>query len=378
MMITTIPEFQFSLTTRIRFGINCIKSLGKELREQNIQKILIITDPGIVRAGIIQIAIDSISSNGIHHILYQEVSPNPTSENAETAGQIARKEHCEAIVALGGGSAIDAAKGAAIIATSNGRISEYEGWDVIQTRPLPIIAIPTTAGTGSEVSYWAVITSPMEHRKMLIGSQKIAPRLALLDPTLTYSLPPDLTAYTGIDALTHAIEAYTSTMSNPISDIFALAAIERIGRFLLKAIESPCDEMARSNMLLASTMAAASFNSADLGAVHCISEALGGMYDIHHGLANAIALVAVMEYNAPAVPDKFQQIASALGAMDGDAVEAVTHLMKPIKIPKLREIGVRQEDLPSIARLAGQNISVPSNPRVIQEEDFLQLLSSIY
>lgn len=343
-----------------------------------MRQVLIVTDPGIIHAGIVQLAIDSLNSSGISHITFQDVASNPTAENSEQAGLIARMEQCDAIVAIGGGSAIDAAKGAAIIAVCDGLISEYEGWKNIPKQPLPIIAIPTTAGTGSEVSYWAVISNSAEHRKMLIGSPKIAPCIAWLDPTLTYSLPPNLTAYTGIDALTHAIEAYTSTASNPISDALALAAIEKIGQFLLKAVESPKDEEARSNMLLASTMAAAAFNSADLGAVHCISEALGGLYDIHHGLANAVVLLAVMAYNAPAVPEKYMNIAFALGAKDGDAVHAVSNLLQPMNVPRLRELGIRQEDLPTIASLAAQNISVPSNPREIHEENFLDLLMNTF
>jgi alcohol dehydrogenase len=376
--MTKILDFNFSLATRICFGLESINNLGKELKDLAMSKVLIVTDAGIVRAGIVQLAINSLNSSGISHTTFQDVASNPTTENSEQAGLVARMEQCDAIIAIGGGSAIDAAKGAAIIAICNGRISDYEGWENIPKQPLPIIAIPTTAGTGSEVSYWAVISNSAEHRKMLIGSPKIAPSFALLDPTLTYSLPPNLTAYTGIDALTHAIEAYTSTASNPISDALALSAIERIGKSLLKAVESPTDEEARSNMLIASTMAAAAFNSADLGAVHCISEALGGLYDVHHGLANAVVLLAVMEYNAPAVTEKYSNIAFALGAKDGDAVRAVSNLIQPLNIPRLRELGVRQEDLPGIASLAAQNISVPSNPREINEENFLKLLTATF
>lgn len=376
--MTAIMDFNFSLATRIRFGLYSIQHLGNELLQLGVKKILIVSDPGVVRAGLVQYAIDSIKAAGIAYTIYQEVASNPSDENAELAGQLARQQGCEAIVAIGGGSAMDAAKGAAIIATHGGHIQDYEGWETIPRNLIPMIAIPTTAGTGSEVSYWAVITSTNEHRKMLIGSPKIAPSLALLDPVLTYSLPPDLTAYTGIDALTHAIEAYTSTASNPISDALAIAAIQKIGASLLRAINNPRDEEARSNMLLASTMAAVAFNSADLGAVHCISEALGGMYDIHHGLANAIVLMAVMEYNAPVVSDKYAEIAFALGRKDGDAVNAVAQLIQPLNIPRLHEVGVRREDLPHLARLAAQNISVPSNPRPINEEGFLKLLMECY
>jgi alcohol dehydrogenase len=226
------------------------------------------------------------------------------------------------------------------------------------------------------VSYWAVITIEADHRKMVVGSPRIAPVVAVLDPLMTYTLPVDLTAYTGLDALTHAIEAFTSTMSNPISDALAITAVEKIGRSFLKAIESPENEGARSDMLLASTMAALAFNSADLGAVHCLSEALGGMMDVHHGLANAIFLAPVMEFNSPAVAGKYDCLARALGPRD--AVSAVRNMVEPLCLPSLRELGVREEDLPRLAKMASQNISVPSNPRQVTEEDFSRLLRQVF
>jgi alcohol dehydrogenase len=311
-MMSQFAEFNFSLATRIRFGVALVNQVGSEITALGAHKPLVVTDPGVAEAGLLEPVLGSLRTAGVASAVFQEVASNPTAENAEQAAAMARAEGCDAVVAVGGGSPMDTAKGAAVVAALGGQVSDYEGWDEVPAQPLPVVAIPTTAGTGSEVSSWAVISDVEDHRKMLIGSTRIAPVVALLDPAMTYTLPASLTAYTGIDALTHAIEAYTATLSNPISDALAIAAVARIGRAFLRVVEDPRDRDARSDMLLASTMAAAAFNSADLGAVHCMSEALGGLYDIHHGLANAILLVDVMAFNAPAVLDEYAEIARAL------------------------------------------------------------------
>jgi alcohol dehydrogenase len=369
--------FDFYSPIRIRFGKGISLQVGPEAAAAGLQHVLVITDDGVFQAGLVQPILSSIAEAGIQSVVYKDVTSNPTEGNVAEAADLARAEGCQAVIAVGGGSPIDTAKGAAIVAACGGKIADYTGWDAIRGAPLPIFALPTTAGTGSEVTNWAVISQQEDHQKYLIGSPKIAPVLALLDPGLTFSLPPALTAYTGIDALVHAIEAYISTLHNPVSDALALTAIEMIGRSLLKVLDAPADEQARSEMLLASSMAGMAFNNADLGAVHCMSEALGGMYDMHHGLANAICLVTIMEFNASVAANRYTAIATALGNLGGDGVESVKALIDSIGIPSLRECGVNEADLPELAHIAMQNISVAGNPREVSEDDFGELFHSI-
>ncbi len=368
-----INAFEFSTKTRLSFGTGVSAQIGTAVARMGKRQALVVSDPGVVRAGLVEPVVKSLHQAGIPVSLYTEVCSNPTTENVEAASALAFADGCDVLIAVGGGSSIDTAKGAAILAALGGALADYEGWDNVRGNPLPVIALPTTAGTGSEVTFWAVISNPEDHRKFLIGSPQIAPELALLDPSLTYTLPEDLTYYTGIDALTHALEAYTSKLRNPISNALALAAIAKIGLALPGVISSPRDEQFRSEMLLASTLAGMAFNSADLGAVHCLSEALGGAYDIHHGLANAILLLPVMAYNAPIVRREYGEIAAALGAGDGDALAAVRRLVNLIKLPTLSQWGIDKTDLPRLARAASQNISVPSNPRQVHADDFLKL-----
>jgi len=333
-----------------------------------------VTDRGVVNAGLLEPALSSLRTAGVAVTIFQDIKSNPTASSVDEAAELARAEGCDVVVALGGGSPIDAAKGAAVVLSLGGRCADHLGATRVSAPLLPIIAIPTTAGTGSEVTIWAVINNEEERFKSWIGGDSLLPTIALLDPEITTTMPPNLTAYTGIDALTHAIGAFTSTFSNPIADALAIAAIELIGKSLFKAVESPQDIEARSDMLLASTMAGAAFNSGKLVAVHCLSEALGGPYDIHHGLANAILLPHVMAFNASAIADKYARVARALGSDQSDGAEAVRRFMEPLQLPTLGQLGVQEADLPRVAALAFGNCSDGRNPRPMTEEDMLRLL----
>lgn len=364
--------FTFTLGSRIRFELGGARHAGDECRALGARSVLVVTDPGVVAAGLVEPVLSALQRVGVSASTFQQVDSNPTVENVEQAAAQARMDRCAVVVAVGGGSPLDTAKAAAILAVFGGQVGDYEGWDLVPGQPLPIVAIPTTAGTGSEVSFWAVITDA-NRRKLGLGSPHLAPAVALLDPELTYTLPPRLTAYTGLDALTHAIEAYTAVPSNPISDALALAAVERIGCDLINAVLIPRDEAARSSLLVASAMAAAAFNCSDLGAVHCMSETVGGFYNIHHGLANAILLAPVMAFNEPAVPGKYAEIARALGHPGESAAEAVRRLVEALEIPSLTAVGVHEEDLAALAQRAAHHACVPGNPRPIVENDFLHL-----
>jgi alcohol dehydrogenase len=361
--------FSFSLGTRVRFELGAARHVGQECRALGARAVLVVTDAGVLEAGLVEPVLASLRGVGIAASVFQHVHSNPLAEDSEHAAAQARAGDCTALLAIGGGSALDAAKGAAILVALGGRLADYEGWDLLPGQPLPVVAIPTTAGTGSEVSFWAVIGGA-DGRKMGLGSTRLAPPVALLDPELTYSLPPSLTAYTGFDALTHAIEAYTATSSNPFSQALAIAAVERIGRNLSTAVRTPRDAAARSSLLIASTMAAAAFNCSDLGAVHCMSETVGGFYNLHHGLANAILLAPVMAFNEPAVPGKYAEIAHALGHPGGNAVQAVQEMAEALGVPSLAATGVREADVPVLAAMAAKHACVPGNPRRITEGDF--------
>ncbi len=375
--MSSVTGFDFSLATRILFGLGEVKNVGIELSKLGANRVLIISDEGVIKAGIIQPILSSIKELSLPTSIFSDVKSNPISDNVDQAASLIKSDACNVIVAVGGGSSLDTAKAASIVATNGGKTNDYDGWVEPKTDPLPIIAIPTTAGTGSEVSNWAVISDPKSHRKSAIGGFKMAPRLAILDPELTFSLPSSLTAYTGLDALTHAIEAYTSRLANPLSDGLALSAISMIGNSLLSAYQSPRDEKARSNMLVASSMAAIAFNMADLGAVHSVGEAIGGEYNLHHGLACGSALPAVVAFNMPAAPQKYADVAHALGRQDGDAYTAVKQITKVLNIPSLKEIGIIQEDIPRLAKAAFDNIATPNNARTVSVEDFSNLLSGM-
>jgi alcohol dehydrogenase class IV len=370
-----VNAFDFHLSTRISFGIGAARSAGKELASNGVKMALIVTDAGILGADILHPIEKSLDDAHIRYKVFSDVASNPTAENIHKGAALMASGGYEAILAIGGGSSLDTAKGIVASVALGGNILDHEGWVEIPGSPPPILAIPTTAGTGSEVSLWAVVSDVKTHRKIAIGSTKIAPILAILDPEMTYSLPKHLTAYTGLDALTHAIEAYTSKLANPLSDGLAFAAIKHIGSSLIRAYQSPRDKTARSNMLVASAMAAMAFNMADLGAAHSIAEAIGGLYNLHHGLACGASLPDVIAYNTVAAPEKFADIALALGRQDGDAYAAITHLTSSMEIPMLNQTGIRKEDVAWLAKSAAENIATPNNPRSISEDDFLQIFT---
>lgn len=281
---------------------------------------------------------------------------------------------------------MDTAKAVGVLMTHGGRINDYEGLDKV-TKPIcDLIAIPTTVGTGSEVTFWSVITDTDRHFKMSIGSPLVAAKLALVDPLLVKSLPPSMVAATGMDALTHAVEGYTCTLAEPITDACGIYAIEMIGANIREAVSDSAKD-ARSNMLLGSLIAGICFGNSDIAGVHCMGEALGGLYDTPHGISMAILLPYVMEYNYRSDYGKFSRIAKALGVDIRDmkeedaayaAVQAVHQLNRDLKIPSLKEIGTKEEDLPELAKRAALNVSAGSNPRKASEQDFLEIFRKAY
>ncbi len=376
----SIPAFSYVLPTRIEFGRGVSATLPQELEGLQIQRALFVSDAGVAAAGLLEAPCREARAQleGFH--LFDRVEPNPRAETVQKAAQAALEVKAQAVVAIGGGSVIDLAKAACVLVTHGGKIRDYEGRGQVPGAVLPLIAVPTTAGTGSEVTFSSVITDQEEKIKFSVNSRYLAPRVALLDPDLTLTLPPDLTAGTGMDALTHAIEGLTATKSNPISDVLALEAIRLIWRSLRAAYDAGQDIQARSDLLLGSLLAGMSFCNSDVGGVHCMAESLGALYDAPHGLANSIFLPHVLEFNAPSIPGKLKATALAMGLKVGSAEEAsrevvaeIRKLSRHMDIPVLAELGGKEEDLDRLAHTAWVNGSTDSNPRPATREDFLEL-----
>lgn len=379
-------NFEFVLPTKIKFGEGVSREIAAEIKGLGKEKPLILTDKGLLKAGVVDKITEALKAGGIEYTIFDEIEPNPRDLTVQKAYETARMCGADILVAIGGGSSMDTAKGVGVLMSHGGIINDYEGLDKV-TKPIcDLIAIPTTVGTGSEVTFWSVITDTKRHFKMSVGSPLVAPKLALVDPDLVASLPPSIIASTGMDALTHAIEGYTCTLAEPITDACGIYAIKMIADNLRNAVYTD-DSQAKANMLLGSLIAGICFGNSDIAGVHCMAEALGGLYDTPHGIANAILLPYVMEYNYVASVDKFAEIAKAMGEpIDGlskrdaayRAVLAVHKLNEDLNIPTLRDIGAKEEDLQELAQRSSVNVSVDSNPRKAGVSDFLALFQKAY
>lgn len=376
--------FGFFMPKENLFGVDTSAQVGKKAKEWGARKALVVCGSSILKMGYVDRIIGYLKEEEIDTVLYSEVSPNPTDLNVAAGVALLEQESCDLVVAIGGGSSLDCAKAIALVAANGGTVYDYEGIDKSAKEMIPLITINTTAGTASEMTRISVITNTKEARKMIIVDKNVTPQLTINDPVLMVSLSPEFTAGTGMDALTHAIEAYVSILSNPITDANAFQAIRLIGQYLPQAVKEGENIEARTQMAYAQFLAGMAFNNALLGNVHALAHPLGGVYDLPHGLCNAILLPYVMKYNLQAKPDKFRNIALALGAnvarlTMGEAAEmavkAVQELAKQIGIPeRLSEIGVKEEDLPRLAEMASKDPCALFNPRESKYEDFLELL----
>ncbi len=384
-------SFEFKLPTRILFGVNLVDSLGEEVKALGIQRVLLVTDKGVVNAGLLERLTRALDTSEIQYTVFDSVEANPTTATVHKGAEIFRKDQCNGLVALGGGSPMDAAKGIGVQATHEGDIMDYSrrvGKPVRNITP-PLVAVPTTAGTGSEVTWVSVLVDPKERVKIVVPSPYIAAKVAVLDPSLTITLPPEVTAFTGMDALTHAIEAYVSTKSTLIADSLALESIELISSNLREAVGNGDNLVARANMLLASTMAGMAFVNASVALVHAMAHALGGFFNIAHGIANAVMLPLVMRFSLIGNPGKYANIAAAMGeTAEGlsemeaarEAVFAVENLAADIGIPEdLKQLGAdpgKINDL--VEETLKQRGSYPFNPRQVGKRDIVQLFEQAF
>ena len=375
-----LNSFSFELPTKIEYGIGAAKGLADVIKNLNAAKVLMITDEGVMRSGLLERITGSLEAHDLKWKVFDRVEPNPKDYNVEEGTEIAKQFGPDCLVALGGGSPIDCAKAIAVVARQGGAVRDYEGPDKIGIDVLPLIAIPTTAGTGSEVTFSSVITDSREKFKFSIKGPQIAPKVALVDPEMTLTMPPELTASTGMDALTHAIEGFTAKVSEPIADSAALYAIELIATYLRTAVADGNNIESRAAMLLGSVLAGIAFSHSDVAAVHCVAEALGGKYDAPHGVCNAVVLPAVMAYNMEYCKERYARIAVAMG-LPGEntdqaarqAVEAIEKLASDVRLPGFNSLGVQEKDLDELAVSSFKNGSNVDNPRPMTKADYLEL-----
>lgn len=374
---------------RLLLGEGVVSQLGQEAKMLGGTKALVITDPGVMQAGLISVVEESLKKDAVEVTVYDGVRPEPSAEIVDEAAALARAGRYNIIIGCGGGSSLDVAKGVALMETHEGKILDYTGANMFKRRGIPKILIPTTAGTGSEATWALVVTDEKENTKKSLYSSFLLPDVAILDPSLTVSMPPSVTADTGIDALVHAIESYVSVNKTAYTEIMAREAIRLIAQNLPVAYGKGSDLRARYNMLLASNLAGMAFTSGGLGATHGLAYPLGTTYHMTHGRSNAIMLPHVMTYNRTGNLVGYREVAELMGeTVEGislfeaatKAVEAVKRLLLAINIsPKLSDYGIKQEDIPFLADEATKQsrFFVP-NPRDLTKDDIKGIYEAAY
>jgi choline dehydrogenase len=366
--------------TRIVHGPGALARLGDVVAELGVERPLLVTDSGVAAAGLADRAREHLDGAAVFDTVY----PNPDLELVALAAERYGAETCDGLVALGGGSSMDTAKAVGVVVEHGGSIRDYEyGASPLERRIPPLVAIPTTAGTGSEVTLWAVITDHERQIKFNVGGTAlIGPHVALVDPELTIGLPPSVTAATGMDALSHGVECYTCDYAQPFNDAVALAAIELVGRWLRVAFADGSNVEARTQMSAAATLGGLAYGTESAGAAHAMSQSAGGVHDCPHGALTARVLGPVCEYNAPAAPERYARIALALGcdthgrdpleaAMLG--VEEIYRMVDELGIPTLDELGFSPDEIPLLAKISYDDPQTIGNPRRLEVADYEEI-----
>jgi choline dehydrogenase len=380
----------FEVPTVVKHAPGAIACLADEIKALGSKRPMLVTDKGLVAAGLVDEASKSLKAGSVDYVLFDGVIANPPIKLVDDAAEIYKGEGCDGLIGFGGGSSMDTAKSIGVVITGGGSILDYE-WaspQPIKTRLPPLVTVPTTAGTGSEVTLWAVITDPRRKIKYNVGGTGlIAPHVALIDPLLTLGMPPRITAGTGMDALTHAIECYTCAYAQPWPDAVALWAIETIGQWLRLAYAQGQNQEARYKMSMAAMLAGMSYGTESAGAVHAMSQTAGGVYNLPHGELTASLLAPVMAYNYMGEPLKYARIAQAMGEDTFGltvweaaelAVDAVSKLTADLDIPTLPEMGIPEEDIPMLAELAYNDPQTVGNPRDINKAGYEKIYRSCF
>jgi alcohol dehydrogenase len=362
---------EFYMPTRVLFGRGIASQAGTCAAGLATRKVMLVTDPGVQAAGLTEPVHGRLTAAGLEVLGFDRVQPNPRDTDCLAGASLAADFQAEAFVAVGGGSAIDTAKCIALLRTNGGHPRDWEDFGALRNDPLPVLAIPTTAGTGSEVSPSAVITDTARMKKMNLFDMRNCPKVALVDPDLTLSCPPSLTAAAGMDALSHAVDSLHCRLATPASDALALEGARLVARYIRRAVTSPADIEARCGMAQASLTAGIAVALTDVAGAHCLAEAIGGLYGHPHGYCCANSMPPIMEYNLPVSAGKYARLASAFGIASGGrgdselarlAIEHIRQLNRDLAVPAMREL-IRREDLNLLGQKAEQNTSTPSNPR---------------
>lgn len=387
--MTITNSFAINQPTSIRFGVNAINDLPEMVREAGGSKVLLVMDPGLESAGIADTITAPLTDAAVPFEVYNQVDPEPGLKLADKGAKVAKKAKADCVVGVGGGSAMDVAKAISILLTNGGKAEDYLGLGKIKKPGVPKIMVPTTAGTGAEVTFTAVFINEKTKSKGGMNGDPLYPDAALLDPALTVTLPPKVTAAPGIDAFTHALEAYVSTQSHQISDMYAMEAMDLICNNLGKAYANGDNIEARSAMLMGSLLGGKALATAGVGLVHAMAYPLGGMFGIPHGLANAVLLPYVIDYNIIGDPEKFAVIADLMGCdTEGMgvreaarcAVEAVYELNADVGIPaSMSVLGIQRDKIPEMAKIAlTVTRPVENNPRKPSLEEVIRVYETAY
>jgi len=378
-----ITPFNFILPTKIIYGVGMLKVLPEELKKMKAKKIMVVTDSKLVALKLT----DKLEEwlEGYDYIIFDEIEQNPKDYNITKAADKAVEFGADTLIAFGGGSPIDAAKVVAILAAQGGTVREYMHKERAIEKAIQLITIPTTAGTGSEVTFSSVITDSKEKFKYTVKSPLIASKVAIIDPMMTLTVPPSITAATGMDALTHAIEGYTALCTEPLAEAMGLWAVKYIAESIEKAVMDGSDIEARDKMMMGSLMAGLSFSHSDVAAVHCMAEALGSLYDAPHGVCNAVLLPYVMEYNVTASEKKYAEIAHYMGLYGpndlmtaSEGIENIKIISRRIGLQGLKSLNIKTEDFEILSEMSEKNGSNFSNPKEINRQDYLKIFKRAY
>ncbi|NCB62369.1 MAG: iron-containing alcohol dehydrogenase [Clostridia bacterium] len=378
----------YQVPGKIYFGRGSLDSLGSIMEELGLKKVLVVTDKGIVGCGIAEKALAPLRAAGAETVLFDGVVPNPTNAVVQAGYELASRSGVDGIVAVGGGSPIDTAKAINILLSNEGPIQRYEGPNKVKNRGLPLVAVPTTAGTSSEITNVIALINEEEVRKYVIVGNHVGASHAVIDPLLTTGLPASITAATGIDALTHAIESYVSVNASDLTRYSSLEAARIFFHNLPLAVEDGSDVDAREEMMRGCVIVGFAFNNADLGLVHGIAHTLSARHGLPHGVANALVLPYVMEYNAEVYPEKYQELGEAMGCCSAyesaragarKTCRAVRDLVRRVGIRSIRDYGITEGDLPGIAADAVKESALMFNPRKpITEEHIMDILRKAF
>jgi alcohol dehydrogenase class IV len=371
-------EIRKFVVPELVLGEGVCQLVGQQTWNLGVRRALLVTDPGVAAAGWTEVAARSLRDAHVEVVIFSDVKPNPSERPVMEGAELYRQHRCDGLVAVGGGSPMDVAKGIGVVATNGGHVLAYEGVDRIEAPIPPIVCVPTTAGSSADVSQFAIITDSTRRVKIAIISKTVVPDASLIDPVVLTTMPPEVTAGTGLDALTHAVEAYVSSASSPLTDLLALEAVALVPGALPRCLDDPGDLAARAVMARASLVAGMAFSNAILGATHALAHALGGLLDAPHGECNAILLEHVVRFNLEFARERYARIGAALGAA-GDDPHAVpgkiAELRRRCGIPgSLRAMGIRAADIPLLARHALADACLATNPRPASQRDLEVIL----